>query len=68
MVQQESHHIPVALPAGQGEGDVVLTARGDVNLRSFLQQQLCHSQVALPGECVLVLVLVCEREGERERG
>ena len=39
----------MTLPAGQGQGNVVLAAGGNVDLCTLLQEQLRHSQMALSG-------------------
>ena len=49
VAQQQSHDLAVTLPAGQGQGDVVLAAGGNVDLCTLLQEQLRHSQMALSG-------------------
>ena len=46
--EQEVDHVPVALPAGQRQGNIVLTARGHIDLCTLLEQQLSHCQVTLP--------------------
>ena len=52
VLEEEGHHSMVALPAGRGEGDVVVGATGSVDCCPCLQQQLCYL-------CVCVCVCVC---------
>ena len=52
MLQQERHDAMVALPAGRGEGDVIVGATGGVDCCSCFKQELCY---------------LWRYEGERER-
>ena len=49
MSQQQSHDVSVAFPAGQGQGNIVLTPRGNVDLCTLLEKELSNSQVSFPG-------------------
>ena len=56
-LNEEEDHVLVSLPAGEGKGRVIVAARGDVDLGSRIQQQLCGFIVPL-SVCVYV-VCVC---------
>ena len=55
----------VALPAGRGEGNVIVGATGGVDLCPCLQQQLCHLRERWRGR---EKDRERKREVERERG
>ena len=46
-VDEEPHNICVALPAGEGEGRVVVAARGHVEVCTRVEEELCGLEVAL---------------------
>ena len=47
-VHEQLDHTLVPLPAGQGQWSVVVAARGNVDLGTRVQEQLCGFIVALP--------------------
>ncbi len=48
VLEQEVDDVPMPLPAGQRQGDVVLTARGHVDLCTVVQKKLGHREMPFP--------------------